>query len=95
MTEWKLVEKDEDPEGPYFAYFTDSGKKEEYWWYASVKWDGCIELIHRHNDPTGDDKDQMHICDIDDMIATLQALKAEAKKVLGPRHGLYETETPK
>lgn len=91
MNPWKVVEKDEDPEGPYWVKFTDTGSKERFEWSAGVKWDGCIELIRRYNGlEDEEDAGQIHLCDMDELIASLQGLRAEAKKILGPRHGLYE-----
>ena len=63
----------------------------EGWWRVFIKWDGCFELDHFHNypltDPVYDDPesehndwDRMHICDIDDMIERLTALKEMAEK---------------
>lgn len=64
------------------------------WWEAVVKWDGCIHLHHAGNVPFdkehGDSQsseaerdksacdDYIHLCDIDDAIARLQALKQMA-----------------
>ncbi len=89
--DWKIAEKDWREEGPYWVRFTDTGSIKTCHWEATVKWDGCIELITRYN--AGDDPEdagQIHLCDLDQMIARLQSLKAAAKAVLGPRHGLYE-----
>ena len=53
---------------------------------VTLKWDGCIDYRIGHNgvkpseDPTGDDTDYIHICDIDEMIKKLQALKEYGKK---------------
>ena len=44
---------------------------------ASVKWDGCLELY-------GDGpQDHLHICDVPDLIARLQALQALAEAHFG------------
>ena len=89
---WKLAEKDEDAEGPYWATFTDSGKKDDFWWSALVKWDGCIELTRRFNSSDKDEmSDRIHLCDLDNVIEKLKDLRDAAKAVLGPRHGLYES----
>ena len=44
-------------------------------WDGFVKWDGCVELCH-------DDED-IHICDVADLIARLQALQALAEAHFG------------
>jgi hypothetical protein len=91
MDQWKIAEKDEREDGPYWVTFTDTGLKKRFEWEASVKWDGCIELVRRYN--MGDDPEdagQIHLCDLDQLIAKLQALREAARGVLGNRHGLYE-----
>lgn len=68
-----------------------------HWWNAVVKWDGCIHLHHAGNVPFRDDfgyadgtrdkgacDDYFHICELDDLIARLQALKAAALEHFGP-----------
>jgi hypothetical protein len=59
---------------------------EEGWWSAIVKWDGCVDFYRYHNWPKGETpegreevSDYIHICDVDDLIARLQALKEAAK----------------
>lgn len=53
---------------------------------ALLKWDGCIDFRYGWNgikpgeDKTGENTDYIHICDIDEMIANLQALKEFGKK---------------
>jgi len=63
---WNIVEKQD-----HFL----SAKDPDGWYSASVKWDGCIDFTRYFNEPNGEMKDSIHICDIDDMIARLQALK--------------------
>jgi len=61
------------------------------WYTATIKWDGCIDFKRFHNYPyqkdqelvTGQYFDCVHICDIDDMIARLQAIKEIAKTHFG------------
>jgi hypothetical protein len=54
------------------------------WYYASVKWDGCIHLYRCWNEPhSEEERDYYHICDIDYEIERLQALKEEALKHFG------------
>lgn len=60
------------------------------WRRAAVRRDGCIHYnryfdrpLHMR-DEDDDDPDYLHICDIDDEIARLRELKAEAIKHFGP-----------
>ena len=68
-----------------------------YWWCADVRFDGCVTLFNAGNVPFGDAyghasdqrdhpacDDSFHICDIDDLIARLQALKTAALEHFGP-----------
>ena len=65
----------------------------EGWYSAHIRWDGCIGLSRYFNHPWGVDPifpdrneenfDSVHICDIDDMILRLQALKAIAVEHFG------------
>ncbi len=65
----------------------------EGWWEATVKWDGCVDLHKAGNVPFDDAHghsysdmkyrdeecdDYIHICDLDDAIARLQALREMA-----------------
>ena len=58
----------------------------EGWRSAVVKFDGCIHYYRYFNTPQGMDPKQdeernyLHICDIDEEIARLQALKATAQR---------------
>lgn len=57
----------------------------EGWWSASVKWDGCVHLNRYAPHPVdasrpGDEPDYLHICDLDEVIERLQAIKALALK---------------
>ncbi len=52
---------------------------------ARIKYDGCFEFVRAHNeplpeqsDPTSQMIDQIHICDVDDLIARLRELKRVA-----------------
>lgn len=52
------------------------------WYEARIKYDGCFELVRAHNDPlpelpepTAQLIDQIHVCDVDELIAQLQELK--------------------
>ena len=70
----------------------------DLWWKAVVRRDGCFELYKAHSEPftaststevfTGyaDDfeADQIHICDIDNLIERLHSIKARAMKHYGP-----------
>lgn len=60
------------------------------WYEARVKYDGCFEFIRAHNhplpelpEPTSQMIDQIHICDVDDLIARLQELKRLAYAKFG------------
>lgn len=66
----------------------------EGWFKATVRADGCIDLWHYHNVPlqsrTNDEanenmelEDYLHLCDLDDLIARLQSLKARAAEHFG------------
>lgn len=64
----------------------------EGWWSAYVKWDGCIGFTRYHNNsmdsipsdkPWNDFQDNIHICDLDELIKRLQDLKEEAIKHFG------------
>ena len=55
------------------------------WYSAKVKFDGCVDFYRYHNWPKGkapagreEMADYIHICDIDDTIARLQAIKKAA-----------------
>lgn len=67
-------------------------KDPEGWYYATVKWDGCIHFNRYFNMPKEMQEkeleenrmdDYIHICSVDDMIQRLQALRAEARKHFG------------
>jgi hypothetical protein len=73
---WQVVAADTEPH--WLALHDPEG-----WWDATVKPDGCID-IHRYFNAPGEDADDLHICDLDGLIARLQALKLEAAKHFGP-----------
>lgn len=57
---------------------------------AQVKRDGCVNFSRYHNGASPDDivvdaanVNYIHICDLDEMIASLQALKAKALEHFG------------
>ena len=61
-------------------------------YHAAVKFDGCVDLRqysngygwnHECDDNCKCCEDYIHICDIDDMIDTLQKIKEEAIKHFG------------
>ena len=79
-----------DPHGVgYFAHFEEPGG----WYAATVKPDGCVDLRRYYNLPLhepgrdADDEDYLHICDIDDLISRLQALRDAAKAKYGADWG--------
>jgi hypothetical protein len=53
---------------------------------VTLKWDGCVDYqmgsngIKPSEDPSGENTTYIHICDIDEFIEKLQALKAFGKK---------------
>lgn len=63
------------------------------WWKADIRWDGCIHFSHAGNAPfhplyenreaAHACDDYIHICDLDEMIARLQALKVAAQDHFG------------
>lgn len=59
----------------------------EGWWSAFVKWDGCLEVTRYFNVPYGegneDNESTIHICDLDEFIARLEALRALARQHFG------------
>jgi hypothetical protein len=62
----------------------------EGWWEAGVKSDGCIHLNQYFNRPFTEvspteaaDSGYFHICDLDDFILRLQALRAAALEHFG------------
>lgn len=66
---------------------TKNGSSDDHWREASVKWDGCIHYYCFYNEP-GPKKDKhvadyFHICDIDEEIEWLQALKRKALEHFG------------
>ncbi len=87
--EWEVVkEKTED----HWLEVRGKIPGAETWRSAVVKWDGCIhfhsyanvplELSPDRKDPACCD-DYLHICDIDEMIADLQKIKAMAFEHFG------------
>jgi hypothetical protein len=64
----------------------------DMWWKVVVQRDGCFELYKAHNEPFTEatptkvctgyadnfEADQIHICDVDDLIERLQSLKNQA-----------------
>lgn len=60
----------------------------EKWWACTVKFDGCVDLTKYFNRPASEqteeeDCDCMHICDIDEHIEMLKALKKKAIEHFG------------
>lgn len=75
-----------------------------HWWHAAIKWDGCIHLNHAGNVPYSKEHgfvnqqrdleacdDYIHICDLNDYIERLIALREFAKKHFGEEWNKQET----
>lgn len=73
-----MWEPEEGNSSEYHVTFVDTIMDMEAW----VKKDGCLEL-KRHFNGSKDDCDQIHICDLDKLIAQLQELKEKATKYFG------------
>lgn len=58
-------------------------KSPDGFWTVSVRRDGCMDFVKYWNQPDGEDYDTLHICDIDDHIEMLQALKKKAIEHFG------------
>ncbi len=80
---WKIVGTED-----YFLELEDP----EGWWKAGIKWDGCVNLWQYNNLSLDEDRERksqqcldhyIHICDIDDAIKRLEAIKAAAVKHFG------------
>lgn len=71
----KLAAQDPDEQGLPREYEID------------VRFDGCVHLYRYHIGPVDNirerDPDYLHICDLDEMIALLQAVKAKALEHFG------------
>lgn len=81
--QWVRKEGDDVTHDHHFTTLTDGIG----WWEARVVNGGCFDLTRYHNDPFGggddDNVDRIHICDLDDLIERLQALKVAAKSHFG------------
>lgn len=61
----------------------------EGWYKAFIRWDGCVDLSRYFHTPftlqdsAESDVAEFHICDVDDLIERLQALKAKAVEHFG------------
>ena len=61
-------------------------KDPEGWYYAIVRFDGCIHFNRCYNEPESFNDSMtnyLHICDIDEIINRLQELKKAALKHFG------------
>jgi hypothetical protein len=72
---WEIVELNSTP------YYLEL-RHPDGWYEARVNYDGCFEFIRAHNhplpeqpEPTSQMINQIHICEIDDLIAQLTDLK--------------------
>ena len=79
MTYW--IKDEEEASNEYVLHLTSP---DLFYYTARVKEDGCVDF-HRYfnKDTASEGCDSIHLCDIDDEIARLQALKAEALKYFG------------
>jgi len=78
-------------------YGSDTWEEDGYWYYADIRWDGCIHFNHAGNIPFGNKyKDRnngeacdsyYHICDIDELIERLITLRNEARNHFGEDWG--------
>lgn len=79
---WEHHPEDDEGYGDYFTHFLDP----EGWYSARVKWDGCVDFYRYMNIPLerrelGEEDEcdcYIHICNIDDMIKRLEALREQA-----------------
>ncbi len=72
----------------------DHDRTEDHWlevvsrdrlWGAHAKWDGCCHIDEFDLD--GNAVDGMHICDLDEMIRILTALRRKAQSYFGDDWG--------
>lgn len=90
---WRIATPKDGVESPTVAdHWLDLACEDEdgnVWMTAAVKWDGCVHLRRYDENPTDDtpldpnDADYQHICDLDRLIADLQALAAKARAHFG------------
>ena len=88
---WVLLSVYPDPsERPGDSPSTVEFRDPEGWWRATVKWDGCIDLWRYFNVPMDvqnrredDEPSYLHICDLDDTIRRLLALRRLARRAFG------------
>ena len=74
--------KDESRSDDSSLYLSDP----EGWYKADVSLYGCVDLAKCSNEPGFENEDMIsyfHICDIDDMIERLQAIKVKAIEHFG------------
>ena len=81
-TDWQI----EQDSTEYHLNVRDS----DCWFMAVAKRDGCVDFYRYFNQPfdlaprDNEDYDQIHICDLDDMIERLTKLRDTAKNYFGP-----------
>ncbi len=94
MNKWEIDPNGSSKE--YYANFVCDIDKEGYFWAAAtVKWDGCIHFNKAGNVPFSEEygsptsnkprdsaacDDYIHICNLDDFIRKLLALRKTCKK---------------
>ena len=91
MKPWEVTLAGTDVDGDkIYLYLEDP----EGWYSVRIKWDGCVELIRYHNrpffaeNPDPQDVNRLHICDLDDFIERLQALRQEGVAYFGEDWGV-------
>jgi len=65
-----------DPHSPACVELKDERGE----WSASIRFDGCIHFNKHYDDA---DHDYIHICDVDEMIKTLQDIKQKSLDMFG------------
>jgi len=48
------------------------------WWEATLRYDGCVQFRRYFNVPMAEEVDDIHLCDLDETIKRLEALRAFA-----------------
>lgn len=69
----------------YISLIDDEKNNDNHWWWqADISFDGCIHFSRAYNSPFPHDteknpmSDYIHICDLDEFIERLKALREAA-----------------